>query len=315
MAFTTGDFEALLRLLEEQPESRAQLRLLLFADGLGTLPERFDRLTEVLERLAEAQSRTEARLEQLAEAQSRTEVRLEQLAEAQARTETRLERLEATVQALAEAQARTETRLERLEATVQALAEAQSRTEVRLKQLAAAQSRTEARLERLAEAQERTAEQLAELVSWQAGEAGRRAGERYERRIARRGWTLFQGGQGGAPDQPSVQQRLSAILEALPATDLLADEEADPFLADLIWWKDGQFLVVEASLKVNGSDVIRAARRAETLERANVRATPVVVGQEWGEPGARQQAEARGVHWWVGDELSDGLVAFRRLTS
>lgn len=284
MAFTTRDFEALLSLLKGQPESRAQLRILLFPEGLETLPERFDRLTEIVERLAEAQQRSEARLERLeatvealAEAQQRTEARLEQLAEAQQRTEARLEQL-------AEAQQRTEIRLERLEATVQTLAEAQQRTE----------------------------EQVRELVSWQHGEAGRRRGERYEQRIARRGWTLFRGGQGGMPDQPAVQQRLSQILESLPATDLLSDEEADPFLADLIWWKDGQFVVVEASLQVNGSDVIRAARRAETLQRANVEATGMVVGQEWAEPDTRHQAEARGVHWWVGAEVSEGLVAFRR---
>ena len=67
---------------------------------------------------------------------------VERLAEAQARTEERLNRLEATVERLAEAQARTEARLEEL-------AQAQARTEARLAELAQAQARTEAQLQNL----------------------------------------------------------------------------------------------------------------------------------------------------------------------
>ena len=78
----------------------------------------FQSLREVVQELAQAQARTEARLEELAQAQARTEARLEELAQAQARTEARLERLEAIVAELAQAQARTEARVERLEATM-----------------------------------------------------------------------------------------------------------------------------------------------------------------------------------------------------
>ncbi|MHA1364696.1 MAG: hypothetical protein ACTSP1_19580 [Candidatus Freyarchaeota archaeon] len=123
--------------------------------------EDFDKLTATVNKLAEAQHRTEERLEQLAEAQRRTEERLtrlesvvEQLAEAQRRTEerlTRLEtRLESVVEQLAEAQRRTEERLTRLESVVEQLAEAQRRTEDRLEQLAEAQRRTEESLRELA---------------------------------------------------------------------------------------------------------------------------------------------------------------------
>ncbi|MEX2707513.1 MAG: hypothetical protein Q6352_020030 [Candidatus Freyrarchaeum guaymaensis] len=76
--------------------------------------EDFDKLTAAVNKLAEAQRRTEERLEQLAEAQRGTEERLtrlesvvEQLAEAQRRTEERLEQL-------AEAQRGTEESLKRL---------------------------------------------------------------------------------------------------------------------------------------------------------------------------------------------------------
>jgi hypothetical protein len=105
--------------------------------------EDFDRLTQTVAQLAQAQARTEQRLEELAQAQARTEERVdrleaavERLAEAQARTEERVDRLEAAVERLAEAQARTEERVDRLEAAVERLAEAQARTEQALQQLA-----------------------------------------------------------------------------------------------------------------------------------------------------------------------------------
>jgi len=98
--------------------------------------EDFDRLTQTVAQLAQAQARTEQRLdrleaavERLAEAQARTEQRLEELAQAQARTEQRLNEL-------AQAQARTEQRVEQLEGAMQRLAEAQARTEQALQQLA-----------------------------------------------------------------------------------------------------------------------------------------------------------------------------------
>ncbi len=300
----------------------------------------FEQLSDTVRALAEAQQRTEVRLEQLAEAQQRTEARLEQLAEAQQRTEARLEQLaeaqqrtEVRLEQLAEAQQRTEARVEQLaeaqqrtEARVEQLAEAQQRTEARLEQLVEAQQRTEARVERLettvqalVEAQHSTTLQLKdlsfevrELVGWQRGEAGRREGERYERLLLKRAPALFAGGQGGATDQHHVQQHLVEKLLPHVALDALADDE-NPFLADLIWWKGDQYLVVEASIKVNGKDVRRAARRAETLRKAQMQAVGVVVGKAWVGEEARQQAQERGVEWRVGDDVSQGVLTFRRL--
>ncbi|MFN4219134.1 MAG: hypothetical protein ACK4HB_07660 [Candidatus Bipolaricaulia bacterium] len=127
--------------------------------------EDFDRLTQTVAQLAQAQARTEQRLEELAQAQARTEQRLDQLAQAQARTEQRLEEL-------AQAQARTEQRLDQLaqaqartDAAVRELAEAQRRTDQRLEELAHAQARTERRLEELAQAQTRTEQALQQLAT------------------------------------------------------------------------------------------------------------------------------------------------------
>ena len=97
----------------------------------------FDRLSEAISRLTEAQERTEVQLARLAQAQARTEERvdgleraMERLAQAQARTEERVGRLEegqaamqAAIQELAQAQARTEEALRELSRQVGALSE------------------------------------------------------------------------------------------------------------------------------------------------------------------------------------------------
>src|SRR5205814_440307 len=147
------------------------------------------------------------------------------------------------------------------------------------KVLSEAQARTEARLMDLAEAQARMEVDLRWLMNWQRGESGRRDGERYERDTLRRAPALFAGGQGGPPDRPDVQQRLTTLLASvLTHTDLEA--ENDPFLADLVWWKGEQTAVVEVSLQVDRQDVYRAERRAATLRQSGAQALAFVIGEQ-----------------------------------
>jgi hypothetical protein len=216
---------------------------------------------------------------------------VEQLEERLERVENRLDRVEAALVRLAEAQARTEEQLARQSAQIVALTEAQRRTEERI---------------------ERLTEQVQALVSWQRGEAGRREGERYERDVVRRAPVLFHGGNGGAPDQPAVQHRLTAWLAAMPVEDILP-ATADPFLADLFWWKGDQVAIVEVAVQVNGEDVRRVVQRAETLRRGGVQAMAVVIGENWATLDTHEQAQALGVDWKVGADLSPGFLAFRRL--
>lgn len=88
MAFTVNDLQDLMRLLGERPEWRAQLRPLILGDDL-------DRLPRIVQELAEAQQRTEARVLELAEAQRRTEVGLTSLGQ-------KIDELVATVKALSD---------------------------------------------------------------------------------------------------------------------------------------------------------------------------------------------------------------------
>jgi hypothetical protein len=74
MAFTVEDFQDLLRLLEQHPEWRAELRRHVLTEELLTLPALVQQLAERLDTLA-------ARVDALAQAQARTEAQLESLAE------------------------------------------------------------------------------------------------------------------------------------------------------------------------------------------------------------------------------------------
>jgi DNA repair exonuclease SbcCD ATPase subunit len=317
--------EQILELLRTDPEFREEVRRLVLTDELLALPSKFDQLVAVVRELAEIQRQQGEQIRSLMEAQKRTEEQVRVLAEAQRRTEEQLQRQAEQIQALTEAQRRTEEQLQRQAEQIQALAEAQRRTEEQLQRqaeqvraLTETQRRTEEQLQALTQqvsalvaAQSRMEEALQWLINWQRGEMGRREGERYERHVIRRAPVLFNGGEGGSPYEPMIQQRLASMLSREQREQLFHDEESDPFLADLIWWKDGQVAVVEISLQVDGYDVIRASRRAQTLRNASIQAIGVVIGRDWANPDAYDAAIRYRVEWLIGSEMSEGLRRFR----
>jgi hypothetical protein len=296
--------EQILELLRTDPEFREEVRRLVLTDELLALPSKFDQLVAVVRELAEIQRQQGEQIRSLMEAQKRTEEQVRVLAEAQRRTEEQLQRQAEQIQALAEAQRRTEEQLQRQAEQVRALTETQRRTEEQLQALTQ-------QVSALVAAQSRMEEALQWLINWQRGEMGRREGERYERHVIRRAPVLFNGGEGGSPYEPMIQQRLASMLSREQREQLFHDEEGDPFLANLIWWKDGQVAVVEISLQVDGYDVIRASRRAQTLRNASIQAIGVVIGRDWANPDAYDAAIRYRVEWLIGSEMSEGLRRFR----
>jgi hypothetical protein len=123
----------------------------------------------------------------------------------------------------------------------------------------------------------------------------------------------MRGGSGGGTDQPEVQQRLRQWLASIEPDLLLGDEESDPTLADLIWWKGNRVVVAEVSLKLDPSDVRRAKKRATTLQQAGVQAIPLVIGEEWVHAQVREIAQQQGVEWYLPGDMSAGFLAFRNL--
>jgi len=296
--------EQILELLRTDPSFREEVRRLVLTDELLALPSKFDQLVAVVRELAEIQRQQGEQIRSLMEAQKRTEEQVRVLAEAQRRTEEQLQRQAEQIQALTEAQRRTEEQLQRQVEQIRALTETQRRTEERLQALTQ-------QVSALVAAHARMEEAFQWLINWQRGEMGRREGERYERHVIRRAPILFNGGEGGSPYEPMIQQRLASMLSREQREQLFHDEEGDPFLADLIWWKDGQVAVVEISLQVDGYDVIRASRRAQTLRNASIQAIGVVIGRDWANPDAYDAAIRYRVEWLIGSEMSEGLRRFR----
>jgi hypothetical protein len=104
MSFTVEDFHDLIALLAQHPEWRAELRRHVLSDELLSLPA-------LVQQLAEAQTRAEARLEGV-------EARLEGVETRLSRLEAAIVRLEGAVEALVDAQGSMDTRLGRVEGTI-----------------------------------------------------------------------------------------------------------------------------------------------------------------------------------------------------
>lgn len=243
MPFTVSDFVDLVRLLEEHPEWRSELRRLILTDELLELPRIVKELAEKMDTLAEQNRGLAERVDELAEQNRRLVAGLETFAD---------------------------------------------------------------RLERLTE-------QVEALVRWQKGEAGRREGERYERRMIRHAPLIFFGGDGGSPDDPVVRRKISEWLKPFFREGRELPKEGSPTEADLIWWKEEKVAVAEISIRVGEDDIERAAKRAETLRSVGVEAFPVVIGEDWVYDELKAEAGEKRVEWFVKGMPSLGLVAFRKL--
>ncbi|HDH99662.1 MAG TPA: hypothetical protein ENF74_01585 [Firmicutes bacterium] len=278
MPFKIADFRDLVRIVEEHPEWRSELRRLLLTEELLSLPQ-------VVRELAEAQRRTEEELHTLAG-------RVDQLAQ--------------RVDDLAQ-------RVDDLTQRVNDLAQRVNDLTQRVNDLTQRVNDLTQRVDGLALRVDQLTEEVRALVTWQKGEAGRREGERYERTTVKRGPVLFGGGYGGATDDPRVRVRLSRWLRPILEDGKVLEADDDPTLADIIWWKGGKVAVVEVSLKVNGRDVERASNRAEVLRSVGVDAFGVVIGEDWDSLEARALARDRKVEWMVAGNPSEGFIAFRRI--
>jgi hypothetical protein len=104
MSFTVEEFRDLVRILEERPEWRAELRRLVLTDEILTLPELVRALVEAQHRTEQRVATIEEQLAALIETQQRTEAQIIALVEAQRRTEQQ-------IAALVEAQRRADQRI------------------------------------------------------------------------------------------------------------------------------------------------------------------------------------------------------------
>jgi predicted nuclease with TOPRIM domain len=302
VAFSVEDFHDLVRLLEQNPEWRAELRRLLLTDAVLNLPA-------LVGELAEAQRRTEEQVAALVEAQRRAEGRLERidehiaaLAEAQRRAEGRLERVEGRLDrieeqgaALAEAQRRAEGRLDRIDEHIAALAEAQRRTEEEIRALVRSQQALTGRQDEFAREQQDMRNMLAQLRGNDLERRYRDHADAYFGRLLRRVRVL------------GPVERDQLFEEGMTGGVLDEDAASEVRQADLIvrGRRPGEdqdtYLVIEVSAVVDLGDVERAARRASLLRR--LRPALAVVAGERITPEAAGQIKAQRV--W---QLIDGRI-------
>jgi hypothetical protein len=310
MAFTVEDFEDMLRILERNPEWQERMRRAILSRELLELPER---LLALVQQLIESDARNSAQIAELTRTVQRHDEAIATLIQTVQRHNEILLRHDELIAELIQTVQRHDALIAELIQTVQRQGEQiaeLTRTVQRhdeqiaelvqvVRELAEAQRRTEARLERLENRLE--------------GEIGRQSGERYEREVVASAPVFFYGGQGGGLGNLMVQDQLRQWLQPLFEQGVEISNLANPFRADIIWWKGDRVMVVEVGIKVSRDDVNRAAARAELLRRAGVNATPAVIGEEWGLPDVQALAQQEGVEWFVGDGLSQGFLEFRKL--
>ena len=298
--------QTLERLLQEDPALAETLRAALIGDQLERLIAAVQELSAIVRQSAERSERQEVDLQELRRITS-------ELVETSRQSVARIDALERTVAELVEISRQSVERLDRHEVELQELrritselVETSRQSLARLEASETLIAQSIRRLEALEELVQQVVRQLAALQSWQQGEAGNRDGERYQRSIRKQAWQLLNGGEGGETDEPHVEQKLRGWL-IRNGHAIRPGPEANPVDADLIWWKGDRVAVIEVSIKVNGRDVRRAAKRAQTLRAVGVDAFPVVIGQEWATPETQLNAQQEGVEWKVGDDFSDGL--------
>lgn len=338
MAFTVEDFEDMLRILEQNPEWQERMRRAILSRELLELPER---LLSLVQQLIESDARNSAQIAELTRTVQRHDALIAELIQTVQRHDALIAELIQTVQRQGEQIAeltRTVQRhdeliaeliqtVQRHDALIAELIQTVQRQGEQISELTRTVQRHDEILRRhdeqiaelvqvvreLAEAQRRTEARLERLENRLEGEIGRQSGERYEREVVASAPVFFYGGQGGGLGNLMVQDQLRQWLQPLFEQGVEISNLANPFRADIIWWKGDRVMVVEVGIKVSRDDVNRAAARAELLRRAGVNATPAVIGEEWGLPDVQALAQQEGVEWFVGDGLSQGFLEFRKL--
>jgi hypothetical protein len=324
MAFTVEDFEDMLRILERNPEWQERMRRAILSRELLELPER---LLSLVQQLIESDARNSAQIAELTRTVQRHDEAIATLIQTVQRHSEILLRHDELIAELIQTVQRHDALIAELIQTVQRQGEQiaeLTRTVQRHDALIAELIQTVQRhdeqiaelvqvVRELAEAQRRAEARLERLENRLEGEIGRQSGERYEREVVASAPVFFYGGQGGGLGNPMVQDQLWQWLQPLFEQGVEISHLANPFRADIIWWKGDRVMVVEVGIKVSRDDVKHAAARAELLRRAGVNATPAVIGEEWGLPDVQALAQQECVEWFVGDGLSQGFLEFRRL--
>jgi predicted RNase H-like nuclease (RuvC/YqgF family) len=242
MVFEVIDFHDLVRLLEERPKWRTELRRLILPDEILELPR------SVME-LVEAQRRAEARLQGVEGRLARSEARIEKV-------EARLEKVEARLE-------KVEARLEKVEARLE-------KVEARLEKVEARLEKVEARLEKVEARLERMEGRLGKLEGRSLESDYRDKAPSYFGRLLRKTRVVQIGRMADEMESRLTPEELDDLLQI----DLVVkgNPRIAPDLGEVM-------LVVEISVVVDRNDINRAVRRADILRKTGIKAVPVAAGE------------------------------------
>jgi hypothetical protein len=295
-AFLTN--RVLQRLFQADPELRETLRRFILTDALFQLPEKIEPLLQLPEKIEP--------LLQLPERVAALEAAVSELRTVVNRIEPVVNRIEPIVNRIEPVVNRIEPIVNRIEPVVNRIEPIVNRIEPVVNRIEPIVNRIEPIVARMEPA-------VIELQKWQRGEVARRKGDDYERSVIQRAGRIFGLGQGGSPrDDAAVRQQILLWLDAAGLLDEEEDPASDPLEADLIWWKGERVALAEISVKVDRHDVRRAKQRAETLRRAGLTVTPVVIGAQWAHRQTPKIAQREGVESVVKGVYSQGVIDFRR---
>jgi hypothetical protein len=265
MSFSVEDFHDLVRLLEERPEWRADLRRFVLTSELLAMPEQ----------LAELRAETERSFQRMAEAQARTDERLAALTEAQKRTDERLDALAQRVEELAEAQARTDA------------------------QLAVLSKRMEDMIDQMGKLMRTVGviiDDVGDLKGRNLEADYRTKGHAYFGRLIRRPHVLSSDELVGIVEDACDRRVLSLVqAQEIYDADVIVRGKRPTDGAEV-------YLVVEVSWGVGPHDVERAVERAALFARTGALTIPVVAGKMIAAPAARL-AQARQVWQVTNDQI------------
>jgi hypothetical protein len=261
MAFTADDFRDLLKVLEDHPEWKQELRRIVLTEDVLAMPlilrELAANSAALSKHVDSVLARMDAERADHGATQKRVDERLEALAAAQERTE-------AELRELAAAQRQTDARFEALAAAQQEMAAAQRQMDARFEELATALRQTMQRLDTVTYRVDSLRGSVLEI----------QFRERAPAYLGSRGFRRAR--------VVPISDWADRVDDAVGTGRITSAERDDLLLADAVVQArdaDGELLlVVEISATVDTHDVERARRRAALAARLDSRARGVVAG-------------------------------------
>ena len=284
-SFTVREFHDLIKILEEHPEWREELRRLILTDELLKLPEI---VREQAENLRTLTARVDALAEDLRTLTARVDAltaRVDALAEDLRTLTARVDTLTARVDALAEDLRTLTARVDALTEDLRTLTARVDTLTEDLRTLTARVDALTAQMSALTGRVERLSIDVADLKGDSLERRYRERAHAYFSRLIRNAHTLS-------------QDELVALAEEALERGFISEEERDELLWTdvIVKGRDMKtsaevYLVAEVSWRAGVEDVERASRRAEILKKLGVNALPVVCGKEITEEAIKRARE------------------------